>query len=1014
MKQTATRAAPQAAQSQSARSNRGVALSPPLTFPSVAMLQPRLEIGPVDDPLEREADAMASRVVDGPASRAMPASLNAVSAGPPRMQRQCACGGTCSDCRKDLMQRKDASGSTAASSAAIAPPVVHDVLRSPGQPLDAATRADLEPRFGRSFAAVRIHTDANAAASARAVGAQAYTVGHNVVFGNGHYAPQSPAGRRLLAHELTHVVQQGRGAPLRLARKPGGPGTALTSGIGQPAGGCGVCQLPMHAGTAAHNWIGGHFVASGLGRKEVRVFRGWGKGNSGRLDLAMIDLKRHAIYTGEVKPDSAGGRAAGVRDQLFYRAIVAADKWYQSFNHYHLTAKQWNPSGAPVGWLVTKGLPKNCGQLIFVNPASHGLYLYHCEPRATLQQLRPECACDQIPKSDKKKDKGKEKEKEKEKEKDKEKDKEKGGEKAGAANVGFGISLFGSSVGGGNAGVGVSVGSNSASVGTAGAGFSWFSDSAAAGAAGAGVSANDTGATALSAGAGMSSDSLGGSVATAGAGKSSDNTSVAAATAGAGKSEGNLSASAATAGKGEAKNNVVAVAKSTGSGKAENAIGAGVGSPQKGAPAAPVPGSPQGQTSTGTTTPGATTSGTPGQTTAGPSAPQGQATTQGKGTGTGSADRPGATGSGSGKTPGPGVSGSGTQTPGTKTGDAPTGQSTGAQTPGGKPGGAQQTGTPQTTGDAGKGTAGPTAGAVPGTSSTATPGNAATGATPTPGGMVIPLTSPNATEAEQRLAQQEATKVALMLSKASSGQIALMQHLIDSSSDKQFRVPTAQWVETMMQVTADITPDDLALLKTLNWKPGHLSPDELRKQIVEALKKRHQSSSGATAAPAPSNAAQKDGGKSGTTGGKGGKGDKGSASGDKAPPAPRGKQTEPSFGKSGGYTLARAFTGDRSKTSERDYSFVTNAPITTATKAGDRVLMTLTWIGDDGKNYYHQLTYEVVGSPTTETDAKYKGKTLLRFALKTTNADLINIAPDGQEPFLISPGRSATYRIFTN
>ncbi|MGC2777014.1 MAG: hypothetical protein WA418_15415, partial [Bradyrhizobium sp.] len=425
---------------------------------------------------------------------------------------------------------------------------------------------------------------------------------------------------------------------------------------------------------------------------------------------------------------------------------------------------------------------------------------------------------------------------------------------------------------------------------------------------------------------------------------------------------------------------------------------------------------PQGQTPTGAPAPGAATQGTPGQATAGQGAPQGQATTQGKGTGTGNADKATGTGSGSGKTPGTGSQGPAGQTGGVKTGDPSIGQGTGAQRPAGTPGGTQQTGTPQNAGDTRKATpsTGTTSGAVPGTTATTTPGNATTGATPTPGGVVIPLVSPNATEAEQRMAQAEATRVALMLSKASAGQIALMQHLIDSSSGKQFRVPTAQWAETMMQATADITPDDLALLKTLNWKPGHLSPDELRKQIVEALKKRHQSAGGATAAPVQPAAGQKDDGKSGAggTGGKGGKADKGS--GEKAPPAPMGKQKEPSFGKSGGFTLARTFSGDRSKPTERNYSFVTNAPITTATKAGDRPLMTLSWIGDDGKNYYHQMVYEVVGSPTTETDPKYKGKTLLRFELKTTNAQLVDIAPDGQEPFLISPGHPATYRIFKN
>ncbi|MDB4950966.1 MAG: hypothetical protein JWM27_3615, partial [Gemmatimonadetes bacterium] len=91
---------------------------------------------------------------------------------------------------------------------ATAPAVVHDVLRSPGQPLDAGTRAYMEPRFGHSFADVRVHADGAAADSARAVGARAYAVGSNVVFGGGAYAPGSTEGRRLIAHELAHVVQQ--------------------------------------------------------------------------------------------------------------------------------------------------------------------------------------------------------------------------------------------------------------------------------------------------------------------------------------------------------------------------------------------------------------------------------------------------------------------------------------------------------------------------------------------------------------------------------------------------------------------------------------------------------------------------------------------------------------------------------------------------------------------------------------------------------------------------------------
>ncbi len=88
------------------------------------------------------------------------------------------------------------------------PPVVRHVLRSPGQPLDAAARAFFEPRLGHDFSKVRVHTDAEAAESARAVNALAYTVGRDVVFGTGQYMPATAEGKRLLAHELTHVVQQ--------------------------------------------------------------------------------------------------------------------------------------------------------------------------------------------------------------------------------------------------------------------------------------------------------------------------------------------------------------------------------------------------------------------------------------------------------------------------------------------------------------------------------------------------------------------------------------------------------------------------------------------------------------------------------------------------------------------------------------------------------------------------------------------------------------------------------------
>ena len=89
------------------------------------------------------------------------------------------------------------------------PPIVHDALRSPGRPLDAAARAFMEPRFGRDLSAVRVHTDGPADAASRSINARAFTLGSDIAFAHGEYRPGSSEGRRLIAHELTHVEQQG-------------------------------------------------------------------------------------------------------------------------------------------------------------------------------------------------------------------------------------------------------------------------------------------------------------------------------------------------------------------------------------------------------------------------------------------------------------------------------------------------------------------------------------------------------------------------------------------------------------------------------------------------------------------------------------------------------------------------------------------------------------------------------------------------------------------------------------
>jgi hypothetical protein len=133
-----------------------------------------------------------------------------------RLQRKCGCGSTpgatgeCEECRKKRLspQRRPRNTAGGTLSGPSVPPIVRDVLRSPGQPLDSSTRAFMESRFGHSFSRVRVHDNVSAAESARAVNALAYTVAKDIVFAAGRYAPQTHEGRLLLAHELTHVLQQ--------------------------------------------------------------------------------------------------------------------------------------------------------------------------------------------------------------------------------------------------------------------------------------------------------------------------------------------------------------------------------------------------------------------------------------------------------------------------------------------------------------------------------------------------------------------------------------------------------------------------------------------------------------------------------------------------------------------------------------------------------------------------------------------------------------------------------------
>jgi hypothetical protein len=157
-------------------------------------IQARLETGAADDPLEQEANRAADRVMDTVApALARPAPRQVAAPAPARV-----------------------SGAAG------------EAFRTPGRPLDNATRGFFESRFGHDFSGVRVHIDQTATDSARDIGAAAYTLGQEIVFESGQFAPTTGSGRRLLAHELSHVVQQTTGRPNSFVsstscRGPGSP-----------------------------------------------------------------------------------------------------------------------------------------------------------------------------------------------------------------------------------------------------------------------------------------------------------------------------------------------------------------------------------------------------------------------------------------------------------------------------------------------------------------------------------------------------------------------------------------------------------------------------------------------------------------------------------------------------------------------------------------------------------------------------------------------------------------------
>lgn len=174
---------------------------------AAANIQCKLTIGSVNDPMEVQADAVADQVMRMPANGLI--------------QRKCSkCEEEEKAQRKPLtsfIQKKEASGNTSTTSDAVSNKIQE--TKGSGASLGTSTKNFMESRFGTDFSSVRIHTDSQAVALSSELNAQAFTVGNDVYFNSGKYSPESGEGKHLLAHELTHVVQQNNSLQMKMIQR---------------------------------------------------------------------------------------------------------------------------------------------------------------------------------------------------------------------------------------------------------------------------------------------------------------------------------------------------------------------------------------------------------------------------------------------------------------------------------------------------------------------------------------------------------------------------------------------------------------------------------------------------------------------------------------------------------------------------------------------------------------------------------------------------------------------------
>lgn len=708
-------------------------------------------------------------------------SISPVSA--PVVQRTCsacAAGGECAECRKEsepsLQRAVDGAAQRTPAAGEAAPPIVHDVLRSSGRPLETASRTMMESRFGRDFSNVRVHTDAQANKSAESVGALAYTVGNHVVFGSGHLS--SSAGEELLAHELTHVVQQrgvsiGGSIPIGpvggsaeeeahrssrvVTKQPGQLSRALLQRqvtpqcrrlLNQPGASDPLTGLAVQAQIREHfrrrvgppvnvvfpDASAGPFRTEGRDRTiQPQVFSVFsGEGNP---DLAYRSRTRAAMLLAEIKPANYFGLEFAENQLANYinkgnspdNADVRRQLGVRVFSP--MTASRYRPPR-------TVRVGRRRFRVTWCGP---GIILYKEVQRRRRRRRRRTQDRRQRPRQ-------------RPQPRQRARPRARAQVSAGAANFGLGISIGSVGVGAGNVGVGVSIMSEGASVGTVSAGIAYDSQGVAVGAVGAGVSSSSQGAVAGAAGVGTATEST-----TAGAG-----------VAGAGSSERTTGAAAGAAGSGSVRDASGTVAGEARSGDVQGGQGGGSGTP----------GGAEGGVREGTQ-PG--DAGVPG------------------GTPGGVTDRDA----------------------GVESGDTSESGDAGATAGGGS----------QTTGQTGEPGQQPAGGAGPQTG---------TGQGNNLDQIVarLQLNLPQSNPAQVRQVLVDAANLEARVSQATPAQIRLLRILASASPNGVYAIPGPAWVEMILTATADISPEDLDYLATLEWHPAEITIEQLREAIRRALQQR--------------------------------------------------------------------------------------------------------------------------------------------------------------------------------